>query len=134
MSRSHSEATRNGRPRLHGWIIITAVVLAGTLAASAGAQPIDEPKTYAGDLWSRPRLTGDWAGFRDTLAAKGIRFDVDLLLTPQGVPTGGFDTGAAFWGNAEYTLNLDTGKAGLWCPSATPAPGPERCPRRRPSV
>jgi porin len=114
MSRSHSEGARSGRPRPVGWIIIAAIVLAGTLAAPAGAQPIDEPKTYAGDLWSRPRLTGDWGGFRDTLATKGIRFDVDLLLSPQGVPTGGFDTGAEFWGNAEYTFNLDTGKAGLW--------------------
>jgi porin len=114
MSRSHSDATRNGRPRPTGWIIIGAVALASTLAAPAAAQPIDEPKTYAGDFWSRPRLTGDWGGFRDSLATKGIRFDVDLLLSPQGVATGGRDTGAALWGNAEYTFNLDTGKAGLW--------------------
>jgi porin len=114
MSRSHSDATRSGRPRPLGWIIIAVVVLASTLAAPVAAQPIDEPKTYAGDFWSRPRLTGDWGGFRDELATRGIRFDVDLLLSPQGVPTGGFDTGSAFWGNAEYTLNVDTGKAGLW--------------------
>ncbi len=95
-------------------LALLAVALTGTLAAPAAAQPIDEPKTYAGDLWSRPRLTGDWGGFRDQLATRGIRFDVDLLLSPQGVPTGGFDTGAEFWGNAEYTLNVDTGKAGLW--------------------
>jgi porin len=114
MSRSHSDATGSGRPRLVWWIIIAAVALASALAAPAAAQPIDEPKTYAGDFWSRPRLTGDWGGFRDELATRGIRFDVDLLLSPQGALSGGFDTGAAFWGNAEYTLNLDTGKAGLW--------------------
>lgn len=113
-SRAHGNATRSGRPRPVGWSIIAAIALAGTLAASAAAQPIEEPKTYAGDFWSRSRLTGDWGEFRDELATRGIRFDVDLLLTPQGVASGGHDTGAEFWGNAEYTLNVDTGKAGLW--------------------
>src|SRR6266436_4460796 len=40
-------------------------------------------------------------------------FDTDLLLTPQGVLSGGHDTGAEFWGDAGYTLNVDTGKLGL---------------------
>lgn len=96
------------------WIIVAAVALTGTLEASAVAQPIEEPKTYAGDFGSRPRLTGDWGEIRDELATRGIRFDVDFLLTPQGVAHEGRDTGAEFWGNAEYTLNVDTGKAGLW--------------------
>src|SRR2546422_11206890 len=48
-----------------------------------------------------------------SLGKKGVVFDVDLLLTPQGVATGGRDTGAEFWGNADYTLNVDTGKLGL---------------------
>ncbi len=78
MSRLHSDATRRGRPRPIGRIIIAALVLASTLAAPAAAQPIDEPKTYAGDLWSRPRLTGDWGGFRDQMATKGIRFPIGL--------------------------------------------------------
>jgi porin len=80
----------------------------------AGAQPIDVPSTWGGDFWSRPRLTGSWGGFRDEMGKKGIVFDADLLLTPQGVLGGGRDTGWEFWGNAEYTLNVDTGKAGLW--------------------
>jgi porin len=101
---------KGGRAR--GAMFILA--LAGALAAPAAAQPIDEPKTYAGDVWSRPRLTGDWGGFRDELAVRGVRFDVDLLLTPQGVASGGRDTGVKFWGNADYTLNVDSGKAGLW--------------------
>jgi porin len=106
--------TTSRRTRHVEWISIAAVVLACTLADPAAAQPIEEPTTYVGDFWSRPRLTGDWGGFRDELARRGIRLDVDLLLTPQGVASGGRDTGAEFWGNAEYTLNLDTGKAGLW--------------------
>ena len=30
-----------------------------------------------GDLWSRPALTGDWGGWRNTVAEKGINLDVD---------------------------------------------------------
>jgi porin len=78
------------------------------------AQPVEIPPTWGGDLWSRPRLTSSWFGLRDALGQKGVVFDVDLLLTPQGVATGGRDTGAAFWGNADYTLTVDTGTLGLW--------------------
>ena len=95
-------------------MLIAASALASTLATPAAAQPIEEPKTYAGDFWTRPRLTGDWGGLRDQLAARGIRLDVDLMATPQGVASGGQDTGVEVLGNAEYTLNVDTDKAGLW--------------------
>jgi porin len=92
-----------------------AVLVAVILWASAvSAQPIDVPPTWGGDLWERPRLTGSWFGLRDEMGKKGVVLDLDMLLTPQGVLTGGRDTGAEFWGSAEYTLNLDTGKAGLW--------------------
>ena len=95
----------------------SAVLLGAALllaSGSAGAQPVDVPPTWGGDFWSRPRLTGSWGGLRDELGKKGMVFDTDLLLTPQGVLSGGHDTGAEFWGNAEYTLNVDTGKLGLW--------------------
>jgi porin len=40
--------------------------------------------------------------------------DVDLLQTLQGVASGGRDDVATYWGTAEYTLNVDTQKLGLW--------------------
>ena len=92
--------------------LLGAVLLLGPIPARA--QPVEIPATWGGDLWSRPRLTGSWFGLRDELGKKGVVFDVDLLMTPQGVATGGRDTGAELWGNVEYTLNVDTGKAGLW--------------------
>jgi len=82
--------------------------------APADAQPIDVPPSWGGDIWSRPRLTGDWDGVRDDLGKKGVVFDLDVLMTPQGVLSGGRDTGSDFWGNAFYTLNVDTQKLGLW--------------------
>ena len=40
-----------------------------------------------------PRLTGSWGGLRDELGKKGVVLDVDVLETPQGVVSGGRDTG-----------------------------------------
>ncbi len=78
------------------------------------AQPVTVPDTWGGDFWSRPRLTGSWGGLRDEMGKKGVVLDLDLLLMPQGVLSGGRDTDAGFWGGADYTLNVDTGKLGLW--------------------
>jgi len=89
-----------------------AVLLAG--AGAAIAQPVEVPPTWGGDLWSRPRLTGSWGGLRDTLGEKGVVLDLDLLLTPQDIWNGGLHNDEGIWGNAEYTLNVDTGKLGLW--------------------
>ncbi len=95
-------------------IAAIAILLALGAPVAALAQPVAVPDTWGGDFWSRPRLTGSWAGVRDELGRKGVVLDVDLYLTPQAVLTGGHDTGVDFWGNAEYTLNVDTGKLGLW--------------------
>jgi len=65
-------------------------------------------------MLDRPRLTGDWGGLRDELGKVGIVLDVDLLLTPQVNIAGGRNTSGNFWGNIDYTLNIDTQKAGLW--------------------
>jgi len=96
-----------------GFIVVLGLALLIT-PVPASAQPVPVPETWGGDFLSRARLTGNWGGFRDELGKKGVVFDADLLLTPQGVASGGRDTEAEFWGNAEYTLNVDTGKAGLW--------------------
>jgi porin len=83
-------------------------------APESWAQPVDVPPTWGGDFSSRPRATGSWGGLRDELGKKGVVLDVDMLGTPQGVTSGGRDTGTEFWGTSEYTLNVDTQKMGLW--------------------
>ncbi len=95
------------------WLLFVGFAL---LAAPdpARAQPVEVPATWGGDILSRPRLTGDWGGLRDDLGKKGVVFDVDLLMTPQAVMSGGRSTGGNFWGNVDYTLNVDTQKLGLW--------------------
>jgi porin len=92
------------------------LALAACLATAPGApaQPVDVPPTWGGDLSSRPRLTGSWGGLRDELGKKGVVLDVDVMGTPQGVLSGGRDTGWDIWGASEYTLHVDTQKLGLW--------------------
>src|SRR5215831_9558121 len=80
----------------------------------ASAQSVDIPPTWGGGFWDRPRLTGSWFGLRDDLGKKGVVLDVDLTQFPQGVITGGHDDVAKYGGLAEYTLNVDTQKLGLW--------------------
>jgi porin len=84
--------------------------------ASAQRPQIDN---YGGGIWSRPALTGDWGGIRNTLAKKGINLDVDLVQGILGLNTGGSlrnddSVRYPFGGHAEYTLNVDTGRLGLW--------------------
>jgi porin len=99
-------------------ILMMSLALIGVALIAAAtpvrAQPYVTPPTWGGDFWSRPRLTGDWGGLRDELAAKGVVLDVDLLVTPQDTLSGGRSTGGDTWGNADYTLNVDTEKLGLW--------------------
>jgi hypothetical protein len=67
----------------HGWA--GAVLLAIGLAA-LGSRPeiaiaqTDAPATYTGDLWSRPRLTGDWWESRDWLTKRGVTLDLVPFL------------------------------------------------------
>jgi porin len=89
-------------------------LLMGLVPTANALGPIDVPPTWGGDLSSRQRLTGDWGGVRDDLGKKGVVLDANMVLLPGGVVTGGKETGAEFWGNVDYTLNLDTDKMGLW--------------------
>jgi porin len=99
--------------RLTAWLFLVGLTM--LVAPDAiRAQPYPVPDTWGGDIFSRPRLTGDWDGSRDELAKKGIVFDLDLLLTPQVNMSDGRSTGGNLWGNLDYTLNIDTQKLGLW--------------------
>jgi porin len=116
-NRRTASSTRRGMQRSKAvgstWRLLVGLALV-ILSHPTRAQLVDVPATWGGDILSRPRLTGDWGGLRDELGKKGIVFDVDLLLTPQIVMSGGRGTGGDFWGNLDYTLNVDTQKLGLW--------------------
>ena len=98
------------------WVCLCVIGVWGGSVAWAQLPQIED---YSGDLWSRPALTGDWGGLRNTMAKKGINLDVDLVQGVLGLNTGGSlrnqdSVRYPYGGHAEYTLNLDTGKLGLW--------------------
>jgi porin len=58
-------------------------------------------------------------GLRNTLAAKGVNLDVDLVQSLQGLNSGGSLRNQdsvlyRYGGYVDYHLNVDTGKLGLW--------------------
>ncbi|HVW02424.1 MAG TPA: carbohydrate porin [Planctomycetaceae bacterium] len=69
---------------------------------------------WSGDLWTRSRLSGGWAGARDQLAANGITFWGDITQYYQGVTTGGRAQRFAYGGRGDYLIDLDSQKLGLW--------------------
>ena len=98
--------------RAYLWVISLCV------GGVAWAQ-LPQIEDYRGDVWSRPALTGDWGGLRNTLAKNGINLDVDLVQGVLGLNTGGSSKNHdsmryPYGGHAEYRLNVDTGKLGLW--------------------
>jgi porin len=99
--------------RRSGWALCVALAVV-VMTGPAAAQPVDVPPTWGGSFWDRPRLTGDWFGLRDEMGKKGIVVDIDVLQVPQGVGSGGRENLAEYSGLAEYTLNVDTQKLGLW--------------------
>jgi porin len=69
---------------------------------------------YAGDIWTRSRLTGDWWGTRSALAERGLTFDLSATQFYQGVVQGGRQRDWEYGGKIDYFANLDGGKLGLW--------------------
>jgi porin len=72
------------------------------------------PSVFGGPLCTRAKLTGDWLGLRDELAKKGITFDVSATQYYQGITSGGVLDAFRYAGRADYLLNVDGQKAGLW--------------------
>src|SRR5271165_7077399 len=100
-------------PRSWMFLASLSLMLVGGVS-QVRAQPYEVPPTWGGDFSSRPRLTGDWGGLRDELGKEGVVLDVDALVTPMDVLSGGRSTGSETWGNIDYTLNVDTQKLGWW--------------------
>jgi len=75
-----------------------------------------EAKVHAEPVPFPYGLTGDWRGLRDVLEARG--FTLQGLYTGEMVDTFGGGSlgksGTIYHDNLDLTLNVDTGKAGMW--------------------
>jgi len=69
---------------------------------------------WSGDIWTRSQLTGDWLGARPELAEHGLTFLGDFTQYYQGVASGGLAQRFAYGGRADYLIDLDSRKMGLW--------------------
>ena len=96
-------------------IIATLLFLLGIALSRevrAGDAPPADP--YSGDLWTRSTLTGDWGGFRNEWAAKGVTIDMNITQIGQGVVNGGKSGAWQYGGRGDLVINLDSQKLGLW--------------------
>jgi porin len=99
-----------------------ACLLVPSLVMAQDAQEAEVQ--FGGGPWTRPKLTGDWGGLRNSMAAGGFSVDLDATYTFQAVAAGGWkgrlfqaasnedDVGNTLSGDLK--LELDTGKAGIW--------------------
>ena len=96
-------------------IIVTIIFLLGiSLSRTGYAQDTSPKDPYSGDLWSRSTLTGDWGGFRNEWAQKGITFDFNITQIGQGVVNGGKSGAWQYGGRGDLVVNVDSQKLGLW--------------------
>ena len=72
------------------------------------------PGTVTGGFWERTQLSGNWGAVRTDLARHGLFFDLYSISAHQDVTSGGLKTGSAFVQNTQLSINIDTGRAGLW--------------------
>jgi porin len=95
-------------------IAVIIFLLGITINSKAGAEEASPGKAYSGDFWSRSTMTGDWGGIRNEWASKGVAFDLSLTQIGMSVVDGGKNQGWEYTGRGNLTINVDTGKLGLW--------------------
>jgi porin len=94
---------------------ISLANLAPMLFAFANNGPVfGLPGTQTGDFLDRTQLTGDWGGLRTRLARSGVFIDGYTTVANEDVTSGGLKTGSHLVVNTQFSLNVDTGRAGLW--------------------
>ena len=74
-----------------------------------------DANTVHGNIFHRPQLLGNPMGLRDRLVDMGIYVDVGITQFLGANVSGGLNDGSIRNnGTADYWLQFDTGKAGIW--------------------
>jgi porin len=105
--------------KMNWLLIVLAMAVVGqcygqTATADPNAPAQDSADGDFKNIWTRPKLTGEWYGLRSDLADMGITLDLRLSQYYQSVTSGGSNTNGAYGGTMDYRLHLDGGKLGLW--------------------
>jgi porin len=69
---------------------------------------------FGGPILERPKLTGDWWGWRSALGNSGVTLDVSSTQFYQGVVSGGREQAFQYGGRNDYFMNLDGAELCLW--------------------
>src|SRR5262245_38380870 len=72
------------------------------------------PGTREGGFWHRTQLIGDPNCKRTDLTRRGVFIDLYSTGAYERVTSGGLKTGNSYFQNSQLSINLDTGRAGLW--------------------
>jgi len=95
-------------------LALFGLAIAPRIANAEGDATLFPVPDYAGDWKSRPRASGDWGGYRQDLANKGVQLELDFVQTVQGITDGGINRDTDYSGTLDYVLKLDVQKLGLW--------------------
>ena len=89
--------------------IAIVLILFGASQGARGEAAEAPPTTpYSGDIWTRSTLSGDWAGLRNDLAAKGVTLDMNVTQAALGIVHGGKQTGWQYsGGRGDIILNVE---------------------------
>jgi len=89
-----------------------------TDAPPSGHDPkaVADPKELlsAKSFWEQDKLTGNWWGFRDTLAEHGVMLESSVTQFYQGATSGGNEQMGRYGGKWDVYLILDSERMGLW--------------------
>lgn len=96
------------------WILLAALLSLGATLFASNTWA-EDTKTWAEDIWTRDKLTGDWWGLRTDLTKHGIDIGLRLSQYGQWVSSGGVDQNGEYGGTMDYRINVDGKKLlGSW--------------------